>query len=219
MRTARSSSHRGGVSTRHPLGPDPPLGSDPPGTRPPMTRHPRSPGPGTPLWPGTPPVDRHTPVNILPCPKLCLRAVTMVTKHKCKEWVLFQFSNVNVPFDTVLKFDTSANATLRLTLSLNWPFLVKVNQFCTSRCLSRITLTTAVTIASLKPKYHQWFVFNCAGLVNEDTDVTASLWGSRYEWTGKSRRFISKWNYYSNSSFKLCFSRRKRFDIFAVRKT
>ena len=26
-------------------------------------------------WSGTPPVDRHTPVNILPCPKLRLRAV------------------------------------------------------------------------------------------------------------------------------------------------
>ena len=142
----------------------------------------------------------------------------MVKKHKCKEWVIFQFSNVNVPSDTVLKFDTSANATLWLTLSLNWPFLLKVYQFCTSQCLSRITLTTVVYIVSLKPKYHQWFVFNCAGLVNEDTDVTASLWGSRYEWTGKSRRFISKWNYYSNSSFKLSFSTRKRFDFFPVRK-
>ena len=44
------------------------------------------PGPGGCLllggctWSGTPPtVDRHTPVNILPCPKLCLRAVKMLT--------------------------------------------------------------------------------------------------------------------------------------------
>ena len=55
MCTARSSSRRGEISTRTP------------GTRPP------SPGPGT------PPVDRHTPVNILPCPKLRLRAVKI--KH------------------------------------------------------------------------------------------------------------------------------------------
>ena len=31
--------------------------------------------PGGCTWSGTPPVDRHTPVNILPCPKLRLRAV------------------------------------------------------------------------------------------------------------------------------------------------
>ena len=30
------------------------------------------------------PPDRHTPVNILPCPKLRLRAVTTVTEIKCK---------------------------------------------------------------------------------------------------------------------------------------
>ena len=42
----------------------------------------RSP-PGTP--PGTrqpPPVDRHTPVNILPCPKLRLRAVKISRSDK-----------------------------------------------------------------------------------------------------------------------------------------
>ena len=37
------------------------------------------PGPGTPPppvdWSGTPPVDRQRPVNLLPCPKLHLRAV------------------------------------------------------------------------------------------------------------------------------------------------
>ena len=54
MRTARSSSHRG-VSTRHP-----PEADTPPG-------------------PGTPPVDRHTSENILPCPKLRLRAVIKCT--------------------------------------------------------------------------------------------------------------------------------------------
>ena len=41
--------------------------------------------PGTPLDqapPGTrhPPVDKHTPVNILPCPKLRLRSVIMMEK-------------------------------------------------------------------------------------------------------------------------------------------
>ena len=56
----------GGVSTRHPPGPDPPGGGTPPrggtpweqtlpGAGPPRSRHP--PGPG-------PPVDRQTPVNI-----------------------------------------------------------------------------------------------------------------------------------------------------------
>ena len=62
----------------------PPGTRHPPQTRPPRTRYP--PGPGPP-WdqapprtrhlpgPGTPPVDRHTLVNILPCPKLRLRAV------------------------------------------------------------------------------------------------------------------------------------------------
>ena len=87
MRTARSSSRPGGVSTRHlPQDQTPPRtrhpaprtrslpGPDtPPGTRHPPTRHP--PGPGTP-WDQTPPVDRHTPVSILPCPKLRLQAVT-----------------------------------------------------------------------------------------------------------------------------------------------
>ena len=46
---------------------------------PPETRHPpgtRHPPPG----PGTPTVDRHTPVNILPCPKLRLRVVKMGAK-------------------------------------------------------------------------------------------------------------------------------------------
>ena len=56
MRTARSSGHPGGVATRHP-----PLEQASP-----RSRHP--PGAGT-------PVDRHMPVNILPCPKLRLRAV------------------------------------------------------------------------------------------------------------------------------------------------
>ena len=62
MRTARSSSHLGGLY-QAPPGPDPPLGA---GT--PLTRHPPRPGipqkqapprPGTPR-PGTPPVNRMT---------------------------------------------------------------------------------------------------------------------------------------------------------------
>ena len=61
MRTARNSNRRGG-------------GGSPPGTpwtrHPSVTRHPHPPGLGT------LPVDRHTPVNILPCPKLHLWAVT-----------------------------------------------------------------------------------------------------------------------------------------------
>ena len=71
-------------------------GGSPLGT--PLTRHRRRdkaslPGPGIPSGPGTPsgtryppgtrhtpPADRHTPVNILHCPKLRLRAV-MTGKH------------------------------------------------------------------------------------------------------------------------------------------
>ena len=73
MRTARSSSRRGGLHQAPPPGPDPPGAGTPPGTKhppdqaPPRMRHP----PGS----RPPPVDRHTPVNILPCPKLRLRAV------------------------------------------------------------------------------------------------------------------------------------------------
>ena len=52
----------------------PPRTRHPPGTRPPGTR---DPGTRHPLGPGTPLVDRHTPVNILPCPKLRLWAVIM----------------------------------------------------------------------------------------------------------------------------------------------
>ena len=41
------------------------------------------PGPGGCTWSGTPPtVDRHTPVNLLPCPKLRLRAVKMHQSEK-----------------------------------------------------------------------------------------------------------------------------------------
>ena len=49
-----------------------PGGRSQPGT--PRTRHRPDQAPPTP-GAGTPPVDRHTPVNILPCPKLRLRAV------------------------------------------------------------------------------------------------------------------------------------------------
>ena len=91
MRTARSSSRPEG-------GDPPPPGPGTPQTRYPQTRHPPRPGTvpdqvpllgaGTPqtrhppgpstLLPSdqAPPlVDRHTPVNLLPCPKLRLRAV------------------------------------------------------------------------------------------------------------------------------------------------
>ena len=86
IRTARTNSHLGGS-------PDPtleqtPLGIGTPGTRHPRDQAPPPPGPGIPLGPGThspstrhhtgpgtPLVDRHTPVNLLPCPKLRLRAV------------------------------------------------------------------------------------------------------------------------------------------------
>ena len=71
MRTARSSSRRGEGG----------LHQAPSRTMhlrdhaPPWTMHPRSPVPGTPREQAPPAVDRHTSVNILPCPKLRLRAV------------------------------------------------------------------------------------------------------------------------------------------------
>ena len=102
MRTARSSSRSGGLHqaplrTRHPLGPGIPPGPDtpkdqaPPGPGTPLGPDPHlgpaPPGPGTPPRPGTPPDQtlpgpdtpwtRHPPVNILPCPKLRLRAVNI----------------------------------------------------------------------------------------------------------------------------------------------
>ena len=70
MRTARSSS-RLGVSTMHPPRADTP----PPGQCTPESRH-HHPGSRPPRdHAHTPAVDRHMPVNILPCPKLRLRAV------------------------------------------------------------------------------------------------------------------------------------------------
>ena len=73
MRSARSSSRPGGSPSGTPLrnqAPPPRTRHHPPGTRhPPRTRHPL-------------PVDSHTPVNILPCPKLRLRAVKMALQTK-----------------------------------------------------------------------------------------------------------------------------------------
>ena len=59
--------------TRHPLGPGPPDQAPPDQPSP----QDQTSGPGTPPGPGTPHVDRQTPVNILPCPKLRLRAVNI----------------------------------------------------------------------------------------------------------------------------------------------
>ena len=82
MRTARSSLHQAPPPTgARPPGP----GTPPEAGTPPEQAHPRSrnpPGPRTPQEHGPPrsrhpPVDRHIPVNILPCPKLRLRAVKM----------------------------------------------------------------------------------------------------------------------------------------------
>ena len=99
MRTACSSSHHGTPRAGTPPGPDPPqlppwvLAWRPPPGQIPLNLH-LGFGPGnlqgmlayhSPLetccnacWDSTPPVDRHTPVNILPCPKLRLRAVNML---------------------------------------------------------------------------------------------------------------------------------------------
>ena len=69
--------------SRHPPDQAPPWEQVPPGTRPPDQAPPGTrppPGSGTPSWEQAPPlfVNRHTPVNILPCPKLRLRAVINV---------------------------------------------------------------------------------------------------------------------------------------------
>ena len=103
MRTARSSSRPGGLhqappGTRHPSRDQaPPWDQIPFRTRHTLQRRPPS-RPGTPPGadppgPGTPPVDRHTPVNILPCPKLRLRAVKALATFTCiskaSQWYLF----------------------------------------------------------------------------------------------------------------------------------
>ena len=90
MSTVRSSSRSGAGSTRHPPDQAPPRDQTPPRTRHPPTRHP--PGSDT----TTPAVDRQTPVNILPCPKLRLRAVINVNS---KEINLFQCFLKYVYFD------------------------------------------------------------------------------------------------------------------------
>ena len=87
MRAARSSSRWRGLY-QSPPGPDPPGTRHPPGpgtpqTRPPGTRYcPRT--KHSPPGSGIPAVDRHTPVNILPCPRLRLRAVMKaIEKRPC----------------------------------------------------------------------------------------------------------------------------------------
>ena len=79
MRTARSSSGRTGLHWV------PPWEQTPPGDHAP----PRL-GADTPREQTPPPVDRHTPVNILPCPKLRLRAVkTSLTLTLTSHWQVF----------------------------------------------------------------------------------------------------------------------------------
>ena len=57
-------------------------GGSPPCITPPGTMH--QPGPCTPQDHAPPLVDRHTPVNILPCPKLRLRAVTIMHSSRMR---------------------------------------------------------------------------------------------------------------------------------------
>ena len=70
----------------HPLGADTPHPSGTMHTTLPWDHAHHPPGPCTPLGADTPwtmhppPMDRHTPVNILPCPKLRLRAVISAEK-------------------------------------------------------------------------------------------------------------------------------------------
>ena len=99
MRTVRSSSRRGDLHQATPLGPctTPPPGTmHPPGTMPPRDH--------------APPVDRHTNVNILPCPKLRLRAVKILP-------TFFGLSNrilerLIVPLDEIVTFPVQKYSVL-----------------------------------------------------------------------------------------------------------
>ena len=65
--------------------PDPlPPEQAPPGASPPPDQAPPA--------PGSPPVDRHTPLNILPCPKLRLQAVTRIHSSRLRTTHLFSIS-------------------------------------------------------------------------------------------------------------------------------
>ena len=71
--------------TRHP----PPQGPEPSRTRPPMDQVP-------------PPVDRHSSVNILPCPKLRLRAVITSKLWSRATWKCLSYQNVLDLSDSIL---------------------------------------------------------------------------------------------------------------------
>ena len=94
-----------------PLGPDPTWDQAPPGiSTPPQSRH--HPGPGTPLQapPRQPPVDRHTPVNILPCPKLRLRAVIIYGRFPSQYNVALQ-SRFHCAFNGIITQNLSNTCT------------------------------------------------------------------------------------------------------------
>ena len=125
MRTARSSSRPGG------------LHQAPHGTRHlPGTRHP--PGPGTPqdqaplLW-----TEWQTGVNILPCPKLCLRAVNI--SKLCH--IVFAPTNPKL------------TSTLTLILTLCWPFANDLEPTKTRDNLTYWTYTCSVWNNKLMFRY------------------------------------------------------------------
>ena len=100
----------GGVSipthpgTRHP---SPGPGTPGPGTLPRTRYHPRtrhSPPPRTrpPMDQVPPPVDRHSSVNILPCPKLRLRAVITSKLWSRATWKCLSYQNVLDLSDSIL---------------------------------------------------------------------------------------------------------------------
>ena len=126
IHTARSSSHSGGS-------PPGPKGQGTP---------PHPPGPNTPRDQVNPAMDRHTPVNILPCPKLRLRAVKK--QKKCfskRKLIICRFDN------QLMRGSEVANVVTAVCLQ-TLSHLARVNmQHC--RFDNQLTRGTAVCLQTL----------------------------------------------------------------------
>ena len=72
--------------SRHPLGPCTPRAGTPLWDHAPPPHRPGTPPGAAPPGAATPPMDRHTPVNILPCPKLRFRVVISRIPMLCYLW-------------------------------------------------------------------------------------------------------------------------------------
>ena len=144
MHTARSSSRPGGLQ-QAPLGPGthpgpctpPRTGTHPRDQAPPIpgtpngTRHPSQSQAPPPPGPDPPPVDRHTPVNILPCPKLRLREVKSKDHVSCMclagavaaSWYITQHVAGSSPFTMMTNiFVTEFSQTFRENSNIIWGY-------------------------------------------------------------------------------------------------